>query len=85
MKIIQIAHYGGYLLAMLDKYSRRQLKHITALKKKVGAGNTLLNHRNFRTFCVSEWLLNAEQRHIDSWKRLIWATKLSRRAKAVAA
>lgn len=84
MKFVQIAHYGGYLLASLDRYGRRQLKHGKTIKG-IGAGDTLLKRQAFKTFCVSEWLLRHEQRHVDSWTRLRAATRISRAMKAGAA
>lgn len=79
MKYAQIAHYGGRLVNALDRYSRRQLKHGFSLRKDVGAKNSLLAAQKKRLYSVSEWLLWFEARHVQSWLRLMDASRISRR------
>ena len=81
MTFSHIAHYGGYLTATLDKYSRRQLKTGYSLRKDIGAKNILLTSQKKSLFSASERLLNFEERHVKSWLRLIDASKISRRAR----
>ena len=80
MKFSHIAHYGGYLTTMLDRYSRRQLTTGYSLRKDIGAKNILLTSQKKRLFSASEWLLNFEERHVKSWLRLMDASRISRRA-----
>lgn len=82
MRYIKIAHYGGWFLNCLDKYVRRQLTNGHALRKEVGAKNSLLASQTSRSFYRASWLLDYEQRHVDSWIRLREASKISRRRAA---
>lgn len=84
MKSVQLAHYGGYRITSLTYYGRRQLKNVRNIKD-IGAGGSLLRSQTFKSYCVAEWLLRFEQRHVDSWTRLLAATRISRAVKAGAA
>ena len=80
MKFALIAHYGGYLTASLDKHTRRLIKQRHSLRKTIKAENTLLANQKRRLHYNYEWLLYFEERHVKTWERLIWASKISRRA-----
>ena len=82
MRYIKIAHYGGWLLNSLDKYVRRQLTNGHALRKEIGAKGGLLASQTSRSFFRASWLMDYEQRHVDSWIRLREASRISRRRAA---
>ena len=82
MRYVKIAHYGGWLLNSLDKYSRRQLMHGGTIRKEIGAKGSLLASQTSRSFYRASWLMDFEQRHVDSWIRLREASRISRRRAA---
>ena len=82
MRYVKIAHYGGWFLNSLDRYVRRQLKHGYDLRNEVGAKKSLLASQTSRSFYRASWLMDFEQRHVDSWIRLREASRISRRRAA---
>ena len=78
----QIAHYGGYLTGSLDTHTRRLIRQRHSLRKKLHAEGTLLANQKRRIYYNYEWLLNFELRHVASWGRLIWASKISRQSRS---
>lgn len=74
MRFFKIAHYGGYFLHSLDMYSRAQLK-----PRRAG----LLRSQSRHIYHMSEELLRLEARHVDCWRRLRDASRISRELTAL--